>query len=316
MRKDGLRLSLALGVALLLAACGSAGDGGGGGGGDGGDGGGDGGGGAVVRLGFVDFSEYVDKTFADDLRDVDIEASFVATSEDIADALAAAGPDVPVGTCVVGDLDDDADFELPEIPGGLTGTFTSLDAGASLEVLDGDAVYVTAEKFEIPVGGDTFFAYDGTVDEENSAPAPPAGLVLDVPGSADGFPAASVELPHVAAMNLTSPARTGAVLFSLPVGPTTAFAWDAPASGDPESIVELFVAPADLLTGGTIYVACSAPDDGGFEFPAATQAELGVGYAGVLWDFKRVARQQVDVGADAAVLLKVERGIGTVSLGF
>ncbi len=76
------------------------------------------------------------------------------------------------------------------------------------------------------------------------------------------------------------------------------------------------MAPADLLSGDTTYVACSAPDDGDFEFPAATRAELGAGYAGVVWEFERVARQQVDVGTDAAVLGKVERGIGSVGVGF
>ncbi len=316
MRKDWVRLLGALSLSIALVSCGAANSGGGGGGGGGGGDDGGGGGDTVVQLGFVDFSEAVDRTFDPNFRDVDIEASFFATSVEIADALKAVGPEVPVGTCVVGDLDIGGDFELPEIPDGLTGTFTSLDAGASLEVRDGVAVYVTAEKFEVPFDGTTFFAYDGTVDEEDSAPAPPSGLVLDVPGASDGFPAASIDLPHLAAMNLTSPARTGTFTFSYPVDATTAFAWDAPPSGDPDSIVELFVAPADLLAGGATYVACSAPDDGDFAFPAETQAELGVDFAGVLWEFKRVARQQVDVGADAAVLLKVERGISSVGFGF
>lgn len=313
MRKVWVRMLGAISLSIALVSCGAADGGGGGdGGGDEGGGGGD----TVVQLGFVDFSEAVDTTFDPNFRDVDIEASFVATSVEIADALEEVGPDVPVGTCVVGELDLGGDFELPEIPDGLTGVFVSLDAGAALEVRDGAAVYVTAEKFEVPFDGTTFFAYDGTVDEVDSAPAPPSGLVLDVPGSSDGFPAASIDLPHLAAMNLTSPARTGTVSFSYPVDATTAFAWDAPALGDPDSIVELFVAPADLLSGGTTYVACSAPDDGDFVFPAETQSELGAGYAGVLWEFKRVARQQVDVGADAAVLLKIERGISNVGLGF
>jgi hypothetical protein len=319
MRKIGLRLSLVLGVAMVLAACGSAGDGGGGGGGDGGGGGGVTG---NERLGIVSFSEVDNLAFT--LLDVDVEASFFATSEAVVDAFVALAPELPVGTCEVRTVDldfgdGDDDFDFPEIPGDLSATFVSLDAGASLTVEAGSSAYTTLARQTISFGGQTFYAYDNgeDFDDDESAPPVPAGMELTIPGTTAGFPAMTVDLPDVRAMVLTAPGLTGSFSPAILVDTTTTFVWEPREAGEPASYVRIFAAPS-VPTVSSTYVECNVPDTGTFSFSAETRAELGAGFEATLWDFARVVRDvQVDAASGATVILDVERGVSSLGgIGF
>lgn len=302
---------------LVLAACG-------GGTGVGGDTGGGGGGGTVgsARLGIVDFAEVVNRAF-DDFVDVDLEASFFATSAAFVDGYVALDPEIPVGTCEVVTLTldwDDDDFGFPEVPGEVSATLTSVNAGPAVSVRAAGGVYTTAERFDISFGGQTFYAYDNgeDFDDDVSAPPFPTGpLALEIPGAAGGFPGMTVAIPSVRAMVLTAPALTGTLSPAILVDATTTFEWEPRATGEPASYVRIFAAPAIPLVGST-YVECNVPDTGTFAFSAETQIELGAGFSGTLWDFSRVVRHvHVDTSSGGTVVLNVERGVSSLGgIGF
>jgi len=302
--------------ALVLVGCG-------GGTGGGGDNGGGGGGGTVgaARLGIVDFAEVVNRAFGDTV-DVDLEASFFATSAAFVEAYVALEPEIPIGTCevVTLTLDWDDDFALPEIPGEVSATLTSVNAGPAVNVRAGSDVYTTAERFEVFFGGQTFFAYDNgeDFDDDVSAPAFPAGaLTLVIPGAAGGFPSMTVGVPSVRAMVLTTPVLTGDLSPAILVGTATTFEWEPREAGEPASYVRIFAAPA-LPMVGSKFVECNVPDTGTFAFSAETQIELGAEFSGTLWDFARVVRHvHVDASSGGTVVLNVERGVSSLGgLGF
>lgn len=319
MLRSWSRIVLVVLLALVVAACGAgAGGGGGNGGGDdtggGGDGGGDGGGGGTVGsalVGFVTLSESISVGFGN-TRDVDVDAVFFATSQAVVDAFVAAGPSPAVGTCFVttssSPIDFDDGFEVPTVPPDVDGTLAFVDAGEELTLAAGSTAYTVLGRRSFG----SVIVYEDAFDDDEDAPAPPAGLVLTVPGATGGFPAGTVAIADVAAMSLTSPAVTGDPLLpSIPVTADTVFTWAPPPAGAPNSHVSLFASQVSVDPGSFQafyrYVECTAADNGSFEFPAATKTALGASFDGNLIEFKRVARE-VKVVAGANVIVEVERG--------
>ena len=317
MLRSWSRIVLVVLLALVVAACGAgAGGGGGNGGGDdtggGGDGGGDGGGGGTVGsalVGFVTLSESISVGFGN-TRDVDVDAVFFATSQAVVDAVVAAGPSPAVGACFVttssSEVDFGGGFEIPTVPPSVDGTLTFVDAGESL-TLGAETEYTVLDRRSIG----TVIVYDDAFDDDVDAPAPPAGLILTIPGATGGFPAGTVAIADVAAMSLTSPAAIGdPTLPSIPVTAETVFTWAPPPAGAPTSHVSLFAGQLSFDSSFQAfyrYVECTAPDNGSFEFPAATKTILDESFNGNLIEFKRVARE-VKTVAGATVIVEVERG--------
>lgn len=107
----------------------------------------------------------------------------------------------------------------------------------------------------------------------STLPRPPGGLTVDIPG--DTFPQFSaVQIPDLEDLEVTSP-ESGEALRS-----DSAIRWNA-ASDRTNSRMLLTASDADVT------VTCSLTDDGRFNFPSATQAELGDLFSATSVSFRR-----------------------------
>ena len=145
---------------------------------------------------------------------------------------------------------------VPQVPAGSASTPAALDAGTPLVLRTAQASYAQLVRSAGPQ-----YTYRSTVP---ALPAPPAGLVLNIPGAKGGFPAFSgVPVPVSDPPRLTVPAAGESFTVN------TAFTWSNPTK-DPNATV--------LLTGmsddSDVMFTCLAKDDGTFTLPAATAAQL------------------------------------------
>lgn len=307
MLQRWLRTTLALTLVLLLVACGASTGSPTDGGNDADDGTDDG---SVVSgdvpLGLIEVHDAFSSVFG---RTTDAFAMFLSLSSDIADAFVDLAPDTSVAVCEVTTLSfDDDDPLLPELPGVDDFTFETLDAGAAVTLAASGAPYQTLEKTVLAISGSDVTFYESTLQND----APPPGLVAEIPGATDGFPAVNVPLPDVEQPELTAPASVlsgfGEVV---EVDDTTTFTWTTPTVGAPDSFIELFVGSA-LDDPEPTFVSCVVPDTGTFGFPADTQAELGVDFQGFLNSFTRRVVEVQDFG-DERVVVTVDRELEYVS---
>ncbi|GGL88063.1 hypothetical protein GCM10010840_27620 [Deinococcus aerolatus] len=170
---------------------------------------------------------------------------------------------------------------LPQAPAAASGTPVPLDAGTPLALRTAQAPYA-----QLVRSGPPQYTYRSAVP---ALPAPPAGLVLNIPGAAGGFPAFSgVAVPVSDPLRLTAPAAGES--FTL----KTAFTWSNPTK-DPNATV--------LLTGmaddSEVMFSCVVKDDGTFTLPAATAAELSaLGFgSGILTGVGRTVSRTVRSGS-------------------
>lgn len=162
--------------------------------------------------------------------------------------------------CLVQDVGDD-EPTLPSVPSEAPSMAapTFLDAGTPLVMRSGANTY--AQLARSGSGARQPISYAPTVP---TLPAPPAQLVLDVPGAKDGFPAfANVAVPSAEPPRLTAPA------LDEDITPTTSFRWSNP-TGDANAAVLIMGMSADP----ELVFSCFAQDDGAFAFPAAFTAQL------------------------------------------
>jgi hypothetical protein len=277
------------------------------------------------RLGVVDLTEVESSGLGGSTSfDVDLEASFFATSSAFVDAYVAQEPEIPLGTCKIGskleDLDSENDgFALPVIPGVVRATLTSLDAGTTVNVKTGDTDYKIATRKTIEFGGQVNFAYSGASDgvgdaETSDAPIPDEKLTLRIPGSSGGFPGLTVDFPSVPPVKISSPALVKEVdlvedgtdlsLFIRPVTVGTIFRWEPRKESDPSSYIRIFATRLFIDK----YIECNVPDSGSFFLPDT------IDFSGTLalWDFSRIARYvYVDPTTGATVVINTERGVST-----
>ena len=165
-------------------------------------------------------------------------------------------------TCVVGSGGGTPTPPDPVPPP--SGEPTSLDAGASLSVKQGDSVYL-----ELTKQGTNPISYVGSTP----ASLPDAELTLDIPGAE--FPAMSASFGNVARFELTGPTDKSAMTRD------TTFTWTSSSAG----VVLLTMSQSDAT--GSVNVFCFAADDGSFSFSAQTKAEL---------DAAELSRMQLNSG--------------------
>ncbi|MEM7258502.1 MAG: hypothetical protein AAF404_14075 [Pseudomonadota bacterium] len=107
----------------------------------------------------------------------------------------------------------------------------------------------------------------------STLPRPPDGLTIDIPG--DAFPQFSaVQIPDLEDLQISSPESGEALRSDTPIR------WNA-ASDRTNFRVLLTASDADVT------VTCSLTDDGRFNFPSATQAELGDLFAATTVSIRR-----------------------------
>jgi hypothetical protein len=285
------------------------------------------------RLGIVNLTE-VDSSGPLGLTtfiDVDLAANFFATSNAFVDAYLTLEPEIPIGTCKVGKLLEDLDseggsFRLPVIPGVVSETLTSIDAGLSVNLKTGDTDYKIATRREIAFLGKTSYTYSGDtdgLDDENAQdnPIPDGDLTLRVAGAPNGFPSLTVEIPGAPTMTIIEPALVkekelivdGIDLspYIRPVTADTTFTWEPRKSSDPPSYVRIF---ASRPLSSEIYVECNVPDTGSFVFPDTIKKDL-VGFPGALSDFSRIARHvYFDPSLNTTIIINTERGKSNVNV--
>ncbi|PYE52759.1 hypothetical protein [Deinococcus yavapaiensis] len=133
----------------------------------------------------------------------------------------------------------------------------SLDAGNPLVLRGAAQSYANLPRFK--QGATISYAANPPLRQ-----APPANLVIDIPGAQGGFPAMkNMAFPTTAPVTLSAPKN------GVGVKPSTTFTWSNPTK-DANTLV--------LLSGtqeeGGVTFTCTAIDDGTFTFPAATAAAL------------------------------------------
>ncbi|WP_158679952.1 hypothetical protein [Deinococcus sp. NW-56] len=201
----------------------------------------------------------------------------------------AGGPLRSQDQCFVAEMDDGQAAPTGQPPGAASpAPGLSLDAGDPLTLRLGTQVYATLPRRQ--QGQVISYA----TDMPNPLKAPPAGLVLDIPGAAGGFPAMKDRaLPTAALLRLTAPAAGD------PVTPQTAFQWANP-SNDPAT--QVMLSALDEERG--LALTCLAVDDGAFSLPAATAADLKArGWGeGLLTTYGRMATRTYQQG-DARLTL-------------
>lgn len=134
----------------------------------------------------------------------------------------------------------------------------SLDAGDPLTLRQGAQTYTTLPRRKQGQ------AISYTTGMQAALKAPTAGLVIDIPGAAGGFPAMKDKaFPVTAPVKLTAPTPDDDIT------PATTFTWANP-SKEASTLVMLTGAQEDK----DLFFTCMAVDDGKFNFPAATLAEL------------------------------------------
>ncbi|WP_019588562.1 hypothetical protein [Deinococcus apachensis] len=134
---------------------------------------------------------------------------------------------------------------------------TFLDAGTPLVLRAGSKGYAQLKRTR----QGSRISYVSTVP---TLPAPPPGLVLDIPGAPGGFPAfKGVEVPPSDLPRLTVPTRDEDVT------PSTTFRWSNPTH-DANTTVLLMGMQEDP----ELVVSCLVRDDGTFSFPPEVVAQL------------------------------------------
>ena len=166
---------------------------------------------------------------------------------------------------------------------------TFLDAGDALTLRANGTPYATLTKEDMD-DGTVLYASGPTT----SLPPFNAGLTLDVPGAADGFPAFSgVAFPVPPAdFTLTAPADPYVVTLD------TVFTW---SGADPSETGMRLAGTGQGAGDQAVNFTCFAVDDGSFSFPSTTRGELeGFGFTtGFLDTASRVnyaSQQRGDVG--------------------
>lgn len=242
----------------------------GGGDNDDGDNGGGNGSGTTSKQGFVFVTEVVDTSFGSSQLTVDGFGLF----QDYQQALPVAYLNNPFAdledTCTVSRFDP---TDVPDLtPGGPVPGVDfpdpiTLDAGNALTLTANGSTYATLSKDEFSFGGTTFISYgDDDIDQ-----ALPAGLTLDIPGAAGGFPSFSnVSMGTTQSIDLTSPSNPGSIT------PNTTFTWNGAGSSSLVTISASALDPTNPLA--TISLSCLAIDDGSFSFSNQTRAEMGADF--------------------------------------
>jgi hypothetical protein len=138
-------------------------------------------------------------------------------------------------------------------------------------------------------------SYSGTV-----ATAFPAGMTLEIPGSATGFPAFTTPVPNAVTTPMQFVPASGS-----DVTASTTFQW-TPVTGATSFV---YINAKQTLAGKTITVGCLLQDDGSFSFPATTKQEMTrLGFTtGAFIPFRIVTA--IVIRGDAALL------IGGINLG-
>ena len=179
---------------------------------------------------------------------VDIEAAFTPTAD----------------TCQVSTTDF-GDFTIPTLDGAPVDV-TSLSAGEVLTVSSPAGTYVELQRDE----GFGFIFYD--VDTDLPTPIP-TELTVDIPG--DEFPAFSnVAIPNVAPLTGVSPG------FGQTLTADTVFTWDA--GNNENARIDITLVDTSALLDPSqelVSVSCLAIDDGSFQIPAQTAAQLPAGFS-------------------------------------
>jgi len=166
----------------------------------------------------------------------------------------------PTDTCNVSST-------TPEIPVTEGTAPVSISAGEVLTVSSPAGTYAELKKQEF---GDLIVYGLDEVAPLLSAP-PPNDLTISIPG--DAYPAfTNVAIPNIEPLQVNSPAASD------PITASTTFSWTA--SSNPESRVQIVATEQSADTTQLTSVFCTVIDDGSFEFPAETKAEMGDAFSG------------------------------------
>lgn len=168
---------------------------------------------------------------------------------------------IAVDACFVMNTKESKERPVGSVPGDEKPTKevnNSLDAGDPLTLRNGADTY-HALKREVKEG---VYSYATPLKAGLKAPKP--GLVIDIPGAANGFPAMKDKaFPSVEIVKMTAPPIKGAVTLD------TTFTWSNP-SNHPSTLVMLTGMEPDK----DLVFTCLAIDDGQFNLPASTVADL------------------------------------------
>jgi hypothetical protein len=145
----------------------------------------------------------------------------------------------------------------------LIANIESLDAGPELSLKKGTETLATLKPESNPIFPKLkFYRSDTSVAIPDTA-----GASLEIPGATDGFPAITVTLPNELAAFTFEPTKG--------VNKDTAFTWTSPT---PDATVTISavstVTDASGVVSSSVYVYCSAKDNGSFSFPASTKVEM------------------------------------------
>jgi hypothetical protein len=145
----------------------------------------------------------------------------------------------------------------------LIANIEGLDAGPELSLKKGVETIATLKPESNPIFLKLkFYRSDTSVPISDTS-----GASLEIPGATDGFPATTVTLPNEIAAFTFEPTKG--------VNKDTAFTWTSPTPDATVTIVAVSTATdASGAVSSSVYVYCSAKDDGGFSFPASTKAEM------------------------------------------
>ena len=216
--------------------------------------------GSISSFGTISFERA-----SSEFSDSDITASFFALDQNLplVDIEAAFTPSSD--TCQVSTTDF-GDFTIPTLDGAPVDVM-SLSAGEVLTVSSPAGTYVELQRDE----GFGFIFYG--VDTELPTPIP-SELTVDIPG--DEFPAFSnVAIPDVAPLTGVSPGFEQQTLTA-----DTVFTWDA--GNNENARIDITLVDTSALLDPSqelVSVSCLAIDDGSFQIPAQTAAQLPAGFS-------------------------------------
>lgn len=157
---------------------------------------------------------------------------------------------------------------IPGVDAEDLGAFTGLSAGEVLTVT-GDAGTYTELQKQPPL----VLTFYSTADDESIPGAPPANLILDIPG--DTFPQFShISFPAVPTLTLTAPASLNDLTAS------STFTWNGTNDADSIISIDISSTKVDLATFDltSTDISCRVRDDGSFTLPANVAAEIGADF--------------------------------------
>ena len=194
-------------------------------------------------------------------------------------------------------VDDDDIVDFEEISVGFIPSFNGLtkqaiSAGENIVLGNNDGTFATIQS---QTAG-SFLFY--TLPDSQVLPSQvvPANLQVDITG--DAFPGyQSARFPRVE--------KLGDVNFgdSATISATSTLTWTP--STEPGSLIRIFASTAGgFFVEDGMTVTCLAPDTGSFEFPMATQAELGNDFVGGVPIVSRVAISTETKGSSVLFLIR------------